>query len=102
LIQKENAYYLDDSKQCQLVPTDSGTDKCDTVYKYCESYRGSDSTMCEKLRVTDSTNKRCVYDPTSTGNICREVYKTCQLFNDKTVGKWRSGDCEKKYTIWSQ
>ena len=95
LIQKENAYYLDDSKLCQLVPTDSGTDKCDTVYKYCESYTGSDSTMCEKLRVTDSTNKRCVYDPTSTGDICREVYKTCQLFNDKTVGKWRSGDCEK-------
>ena len=95
LIQKGNAYYFDDSKYCDWVNPTSGTAKCEPVYKSCTSYTGSDSTVCPSLKVTDSTNKRCVYDPTRTTRICREVYNTCQLFNDKELGKSRSGDCEK-------
>ena len=95
LIQKENAYYFDDSKYCDWITPTSGTAKCEPVYKSCTSYTGSDSTVCQYLKVSDSTNKRCVYDPTRTTRVCREVYNTCQLFNDKEIGKSRSGGCEK-------
>ena len=95
LIQKENAYYIDDSKYCDWVTPTSGTAKCESKYKYCNVYTGSDSTVCQYLQVSDSTNKRCAYDSTRTTRVCREVYNTCQLFNDKEIGKRRNGGCEK-------
>jgi len=93
LIEKENKYYLDLSKKCKYDSNETGPEKCKAEYVYCSSYAGDDKTVCPNLKVTDSTTKRCVYDPTSTTNICKEDYKSCSIYNDMEISKTR-GVCE--------
>jgi len=93
LVQKGSGYSYSDTHICKWVTPSTGSPKCEAVYKNCDSYTGSDSNVCPNLRVTDSTNKRCAYDSTKTSSVCREVYNSCQLYNDKVVSKTRTG-CE--------
>ena len=94
LVQKGSGYSYSDTHICEWVTPSTGSPKCEAVYKNCNTYAGSDSNVCPNLRVTDSTNKRCAYDSTKTSSVCREVYNSCQLYNDKVVSKTRTG-CEK-------
>ena len=89
LIEKDNKYYLDLSKVCTYDSTETGTEKCKAEYVYCSAYTGDDKTVCPNLKVSDSTTKRCVYDPTSTSRICKEDYLSCNVYNDMITSKSR-------------
>ena len=65
---------------------------CKPVLRTCEEYTGDDETICLGLQATNS-NKRCIFDPDSITNKCREEYKTCELYSDNEIDKTRRG-CE--------
>ena len=93
LIEKDSKYYYDLSKKCKYDSNETGPEKCKAEYVYCSAYTGDDKTVCPNLKVSDSTTKRCVYDPTSTTNICKEDYISCNIYNDMVTSKTR-GVCE--------
>lgn len=93
LIQKDNKYYYDLSRICKYDSQETGSEKCKPEYVDCESYTGDDKDICPNLKVSDSTTKRCVYDPTRTSGICKEDYLSCKLYNDLKTSKRREG-CE--------
>ena len=91
LIQNGNEYDL--SKKCIYNTPSTGTGSCEEEKEDCSLYTGDDKTVCPNLKVSDPIKKRCVYDQTSTSPICKEEYKTCQLYNDMETSKRRE-DCE--------
>ncbi len=93
LIEKDNKYYYDLSKICKYDSQETGSEKCKPEYVSCRSYTGDDKDICPNLKVSDSTTKRCVYDPTSTSRICKEEYLSCKLYSDLEISKTREG-CE--------
>ena len=67
--------------------------KCEKVRKTCDEYNDSSlkrgNTLCSQFSPEDSTNKKCV----ESDGLCKEQYKTCQLYDENDADKSRE-DCE--------
>lgn len=93
LIDNGNDY--DYKYKCILVNR-NGNQICEKDLIECELYDGNDDSICSGLKVKDSL-KRCIYSPhrdtSGITHICKEVYKTCEGYNDNVIEKNKSG-CE--------
>jgi hypothetical protein len=72
------------SKRCSFDTTEN---RCKEIDRYCSEYNiyptlTPSDEICEQLKAKD-TNKRCIYKD----GVCKEEYKTCELYNEKEIDK---------------
>lgn len=83
-----NSGQFDSYKKCEY------NEGCIPVSRVCDDYKREDDpeNLCSLLSTKgDSTIKRCVLD----GEICKEVYKNCELYNNNVEDKDKNKiDCE--------
>jgi hypothetical protein len=63
--------------------------RCTSVTKKCNDYSSVKDIYCEYFSASDATNMKCI----STEEGCREVYRTCDLYNSLATNK-KKEDCE--------
>ena len=71
----------------------TANNKCEKVRKTCAEYNNGyllkGDADCSQFSPEDSTNKKCV----ESGGLCKEQYKTCQLYDENVAEKSRA-ECE--------
>ena len=63
--------------------------QCTSVPKKCKDFSSVKNVYCSDLSTSDDTNMKCI----STDEGCKEVYKTCELYNSLATNK-KKEDCE--------
>ena len=94
---RDCSYYTGkNSTICESIIPSNPLDKCQiqgnrctSVTKKCNDYSSVKDIYCEYFSASDATNMKCI----STEEGCREVYRTCDLYNSLATNK-KKEDCE--------